>query len=254
MAEVDINLNTLSDKLKTTKVSTRHYKTTRATSDQEKRRKVSLANQRCKRSDLFDLRRQIEPLLKIEHEYTLMWSEWFQDVPQDFDTLWRMIICPNGKRSLIIAKSGVTKVYSRKGVLVNTFQSGLPGGNRSCYSGVTVLDAIFCRDQRTYFLLDIMTWNGHTLIECETEFRFYFLRAKLEETMELTELSSTNQFIFTLLMNYPCQQDTLCAIMSHSVPYGIDGLLFYHLQGHYTPGETPLVLWMTPNMSPDSIG
>ena len=85
-------------------------------------------------------------------------------------------------------------------------------------------------------------------------FRFYFLRSKLEETDDLSEQSLTNPYSFSALPNFPCQQDTICAIMSHPVPYQIDGILFYHLQGHYTPGETPLVLWLTPNMAADSIG
>ena len=168
---MDFCVEGLVEKLETnTKLGTRQYKATRATSDQEKRRGISLANQRRKRTDLFESGRQIE-VLKIEHEHQLMLSEWFQAAPPDFDTSWRMVVCPMGKRSLVIAKSGVTKVYTRKGVHINTFQSGIPGGNRRCYSGITVLDAIFCRDQSTYFVLDVMVWNGHALQECETEFR-----------------------------------------------------------------------------------
>ena len=169
---MNFGVDSLLEKLETTtKLGTRHYKATRATSDQEKRRSISLANQRRKRTDLFDSGRQIDPVLKIEHEHQLMLSEWFQDAPPDFATTWRMVVCPMGKRSLVIAKSGVTKVYTRKGVHINTFQSGIPGGNRGCYAGLTVLDAIFCRDQATYFVLDVMVWNGHALEECETEFR-----------------------------------------------------------------------------------
>ena len=174
MAEVDPNIHTLLDKLETTNVSKRPYKATfNATSDQEKRRKISLANQRRKRTDLVESGRRIEPtVLKIESDYELMLSEWFKDVPPDFDTLWRMLVCPVGKRSLVIAKSGATKVYTRKGIRVNTFQSGLPGGSHDCYSGVTVLDAIFCRDETTYFVLDVLSWNSHSMLECETEFRW----------------------------------------------------------------------------------
>ena len=172
MAEVDFGVDTLLEKLEaTTKLGTRHYKPTRATSDQEKRRAVSLANQRQKRTDQFEAGRQVATVPKIEQDYELMLSEWFQEVPPDFETTWRMVVCPIGKRSLIIAKSGVTKVYTRKGIHINTFQSGLPGGSRGCYSGITVFDAIFCHQQATYFVLDVMVWNGHTLFECETEFR-----------------------------------------------------------------------------------
>ena len=174
---MDLDINTLVlDKLDTANVSKRPYKATRATfnatSDQEKRRKVSLDNQRRKRTVLVESGRQIEQtVLKIESDYELMLSEWFQEMPPDFDTLWRMLVCPLGKRSLVIAKSGVTRVYTRKGIRVNTFQSGLPGGSRNGYSGVTVIDAIYCRDETTYFVLDVLTWNGHCMLECETEFR-----------------------------------------------------------------------------------
>ena len=36
-----------------------------------------------------------------------------------------------------------------------------------------------------------------------------------------------------------------------SETWSLDGLLFYHKNGHYTPGSCPLVLWLKPFMLPD---
>ena len=33
--------------------------------------------------------------------------------------------------------------------------------------------------------------------------------------------------------------------------FDVDGLLFYHREGHYTPGHTPIVLWLKSYMLPE---
>jgi snurportin-1 len=32
-----------------------------------------------------------------------MFSEWLDDIPEDFDTNWIMVACPVGKRCLVVA-------------------------------------------------------------------------------------------------------------------------------------------------------
>lgn len=39
-----------------------------------------------------------------------MLSEWLVDVPSDLDSEWLMVVCPVGKRSLIVASKVGTKV------------------------------------------------------------------------------------------------------------------------------------------------
>ena len=33
-----------------------------------------------------------------------MFSEWLDDRPSDFETNWKMALCPVGKRCLVVAK------------------------------------------------------------------------------------------------------------------------------------------------------
>lgn len=60
----------------------------------------------------------------------LMLSEWLIDVPSDLGQEWIVVVCPVGKRALIVASRGSTSAYTKSGYCVNRFSSLLPGGNR----------------------------------------------------------------------------------------------------------------------------
>lgn len=36
-------------------------------------------------------------------------------IPDDFETNWSFVVCPNGKRTLVIAGKGITTAYRRNG-------------------------------------------------------------------------------------------------------------------------------------------
>ncbi|XP_037307257.1 snurportin-1 isoform X2 [Pungitius pungitius] len=160
----------------------------------------------------------------------IMLSEWLVDVPSELDTDWMMVVCPVGKRSLIVASKGSTAAYTKSGYCVNRFPSLLPGGNRhnsAMGKDYTILDCIYSEVDRTYYILDVMCWRGHPVYDCPTEFRFFWLQSKVQETDGLSEIAKRNP---------------------------VDGLLFYHRQTHYTPGSTPLVGWLRPYMVTDILG
>uniref|UniRef100_A0AAQ4PCH5 Snurportin-1 n=1 Tax=Gasterosteus aculeatus aculeatus TaxID=481459 RepID=A0AAQ4PCH5_GASAC len=160
----------------------------------------------------------------------IMLSEWLVDVPSDLDTDWMMVVCPVGKRSLIVSSKGSTAAYTKSGYCVNRFPSLLPGGNRhnsAVGKDYTILDCIYSEVDRTYYILDVMCWRGHPVYDCPTEFRFFWLQSKVQETEGLSEIAKRNP---------------------------VDGLLFYHRQTHYTPGSTPLVGWLRPYMVTDILG
>uniref|UniRef100_A0A7N8X7H8 Snurportin-1 n=1 Tax=Mastacembelus armatus TaxID=205130 RepID=A0A7N8X7H8_9TELE len=170
----------------------------------------------------------------------LMLSEWLVDVPSELDTDWLMVVCPVGKRSLIVASKGSTAAYTKSGYCVNRFPSLLPGGNRhnsAMGKDYTILDCIYSEVDRTYYILDVMCWRGHPVYDCPTEFRFYWLQSKVQETEGLSEIAKRNPFRF---------------VTEYS--FSVDGLLFYHRQTHYTPGSTPLVGWLRPYMVTDILG
>lgn len=201
----------------------------------------------------------VDPGKKLPKHYAnqIMLSEWLIEVPPDLADLWLLVVCPTGKRSLIVASRGSTAVYTKSGYCVNRFPSLLPGGNRhnsSSGKDYTILDCIYNEASRTYYVLDVMCWRGHPVYDCQTDFRFYWLDSKLQEQEGLGEISKRNPFKFIGLQNFPCSLDSIQNVLMQTFPYQVDGLLFYHKHTHYTPGSTPLVGWLRPYMAPDILG
>uniref|UniRef100_UPI00358FD46B snurportin-1 isoform X1 n=1 Tax=Myxine glutinosa TaxID=7769 RepID=UPI00358FD46B len=186
----------------------------------------------------------------------LMLSEWLVDVPDDLEETWHLVVCPTGKRSLVIASKGTTAVYTKSGYCVNRFPSLLPGGTRkhTTRKEYSILDCVFSEANRTYYILDVMCWRGHPLYDCETEFRFYWLQSKLQEDEAIAEIGALNPFRFVSLQTFPCSPKGISAALSGPFPFDVDGLLFYHGKTHYTPGSTPLVGWLKPYMVSDVLG
>ncbi|XP_047451666.1 snurportin-1 isoform X2 [Mugil cephalus] len=221
----------------------------------------------------------------------LMLSEWLVDVPSELDTDWTMVVCPVGKRSLIVASKcmywtikvrldrdagiswrndnsplfapvlfllkGSTAAYTKSGYCVNRFPSLLPGGNRhnsAMGKDYTILDCIYSEVDRTYYILDVMCWRGHPVYDCPTEFRFYWLQSKVQETEGLSEIAKRNPFRFLSLQSVDCTKESIQKALAAEYSFSVDGLLFYHRQTHYTPGSTPLVGWLRPYMVSDILG
>lgn len=187
----------------------------------------------------------------------LMLSEWLVDVPSDLDSDWLMVVCPVGKRSLIVASKGCTAAYTKSGHCVNRFPSRLPGGSRQNSArgkDYTILDCIYSEVDRTYYILDVMCWRGHSVYDCPTDFRFYWLQTKVEETDGLSEIANINPFRFVSLRNSQCTMVSIQDALAAKYSFSVDGLLFYHRQTHYTPGTTPLVGWLRPYMVWDILG
>uniref|UniRef100_A0A8D0L9G9 Snurportin-1 n=1 Tax=Sphenodon punctatus TaxID=8508 RepID=A0A8D0L9G9_SPHPU len=187
----------------------------------------------------------------------LMLSEWLIDVPPDLGQEWLLVVCPVGKRALVVASRGSTAAYTKSGFCVNRFPSLLPGGNRrNSVAGkdYTILDCIYSEVNQTYYILDVMCWRGHPVYDCQTDFRFFWLHSKIQEEKELGEKNRLNPFRFVGLQSFPCTEESLCAVLAMDFPFEVDGLLFYHKQAHYIPGSTPLVGWLRPYMVADILG
>ncbi|XP_018621102.1 snurportin-1 isoform X2 [Scleropages formosus] len=202
---------------------------------------------------------EIEQRRKLPKHYAnqLMLSEWLVDVPSDLDGSWLMVVCPVGKRSLIVASRGSTAAYTKSGYCVNRFPSLLPGGNKhnsATGKDYTILDCIYSELDRTYYILDVMCWRGHPVYDCPTEFRFYWLHSKVQETDGLSEIARRNPFRFMSLQSVNCTPQSIREALSAEYSFKVDGLLFYHRQTHYTPGSTPLVGWLRPYMVSDILG
>ncbi|XP_037110738.1 snurportin-1 isoform X1 [Syngnathus acus] len=187
----------------------------------------------------------------------LMLSEWLVDVPAELDSDWLMVVCPVGKRSLIVASKGSTAAYTKSGYCVNRFPSLLPGGNRhnsAMGKDYTILDCIYSEADRTFYILDVMCWRGHPVYDCPTDFRFYWLQSKVQETDGLAEIAKRNPFRFVSLQSSECTAASIHKALAAEYSFSVDGLLFYHQQTHYMPGSTPLVGWLRPYMVADILG
>lgn len=95
-----------------------------------------------------------------------------------------------------------------------------------------------------------------TLSFLQAQFRFSWLESKMSEEVDLGKTSTTNRYIFKGLPNSVCCPNAMSNLLGEmaSLPEAasfLDGLLFYHKLGFYTPGRTPLVGWLKPFMLPE---
>ena len=201
-------------------------------------------------------KKQVKKYKRNPYRNQLMLSEWLVDVPEDFEQNWLFVVCPIGKRCLVISSLGTTSSYNRAGHLVNNFPSLLPGGCAHTYRlssrDYCILDCIYHEVSRTFHVLDIMCWGGHPVYDSDTEFRSYWKETKLrDEGDKLAKYSRINPMTFQNLAFYPCSQEAFGKVLSSKWPVEVDGLLFIHKEAHYTVGHSPLAGWLKPQMITD---
>ncbi|XP_033211824.1 snurportin-1 [Belonocnema kinseyi] len=184
----------------------------------------------------------------------LMLSEWMLEVPQDLTENWLVVPCPKGRRTLLVARKGKTKAYARRGKRLATFSSALPGGSNGEYkSSCSIIDCIWVAEEKTYYVLDVLAWASQPFVNCDAEFRFFWLKSKLDQKEFQEKNLQSNNFPILALPRVPCNSD-LCSFLESLPPLPLDGILFYHRQAHYTHGRTPLVTWLKPFMLPEVLG
>ncbi|XP_063238369.1 snurportin-1 [Bacillus rossius redtenbacheri] len=236
---------------------------------QEVRRQELLKEQKRRRSERFDASRDLEAIFSktrrphrsiAKDKYKMMHSEWLVDVPTDMSSKWKMLLCPEGKHVLVIAVHGRTKLMDRRRQEVRSFSSVLPGGSPECPHELTVLDGIWVAREKTLYVLDMLCWAHHDVVDCEAEFRLFWLECKFKEMPEMADREANQGLRFRRLETHPCEPGTVEAAMSRFPPFPgggptLDGVLFYHLEAGYAMGRTtPLVGWLKGYMVPDLLG
>ncbi|GLV40097.1 uncharacterized protein CBL_03755 [Carabus blaptoides fortunei] len=239
--------------------------------DQNKRREELLAEQKRRRENLVDEARGLCDVSvanapkphrnRIAKEFSnkLMLSEWMTEVPDDLSDLWWLKFCPKGHRNLIVAHKNITKAYSKCGRLERVFRSAFPGSKGGCNSSkykMTILDAIYNSESNCFYILDILMWADYSLVDCDVEFRFFWLQSKMMEIPELQTINSANAHAFHYVSHVPCDLDSLRLNLNKFPFYEnnapcVDGVLFYHREASYVSGRTPLVGWLKPYMVPE---
>jgi snurportin-1 len=115
----------------------------------------------------------------------------------------------------------------------------------------TVLDCVYVEANRSVFILDVISYDGREVSGCDTAFRFFWIKCKFEE--DNLQFEKSTQLSIHLIETYDCSDSysirnvvEKCPIFNLGVK--LDGYLFYHKEASYTPGESPLVLWLFPFM------
>lgn len=103
-------------------------------------------------------------------------------------------------------------------------------------------------------MLDIMSWRSHPVYDSDVDFRTFWLHSKLDEVPETRHVSSTNPCQFIRMDKYPCTEGSIRDALAAEHDFVLDGMLFYHREGHYHAGETPIVSWLTPGLVGDVLG
>jgi len=258
------------------------YKMKSSPSSQDLRRKKLLEHQKARRDDFMNFSRcladgdlddevdmeeekeeeeedmdtaEVKPKrLRKTYKNQLMLSEWLVEVPTDLSEKWLMVLCPQGRRNLVIASRGKTKVFSKSGLHVKSFPSNLPGGNRlGRRAAFTILDCIYSEAASTFYILDMMCWDTFQYYDCDTEFRLAWVQQKFLEHEGLNTTSRLNPYRFQTLPFYQCTREIIHSALNSPMPFSspLDGLLIYHKEVHYMPGRTPLIGWLKGYMVPE---
>lgn len=239
---------------------------------QSERRKKLLADQKRQRNDCSDNARGIlnyiveskekkktNKFVNPEFKNILQKSEWMLEKPDDFEN-WYLLPCPKGKRCLLVAHFGQTKVYNKSGRYIKQIKTNLPG-DRSNKNDLSILDCIYNFDTGEYYALDVLAYRSQELMNCDAEFRFFWLKSKVSED----SLDIKDSYNLTTIRNLRFIECSLfeelqeCFLRfpiwnNFDTNPELDGILFYHKEASYVSGTTPLVTWLFPFMVPEILG
>ena len=131
----------------------------------------------------------------------------------------------------MVAGRGETKAFSKSGMMVKKFPSNLPGGKRQGKrNSFTILDCIYSETSGTFYILDMMCWDRFQYYDCDTEFRFSWVRQKVLEDQNLGTKSKLNPYSFQTLPFYQSTRESIHQVLNSPLALSdpLDGLLIYH--------------------------
>ncbi len=182
--------------------------------------------------------------------------EWLIDVPEDLHTNWFVMPRPEGPRCLLTSQGGSTISRNKNGRFHKKFQSALPNGSKASMTDSSkgskcVLDAVFHAPSRTFYVTDCMVWEDYSLVDCDFEFRRFWLAQRLSAERPpapagaISEDGSGDSATFHVAAT-PVEKaapETLARAYADPFAYEKDGLILIHKEALYIQGEqTPLCL------------
>ncbi len=72
------------------------------------------------------------------------------------------------------------------------------------------LPPLIAEPQQTYYIVDVMCWQGYILYDCAAEFRLYWLPAKMAESCMGSTATAQQQYKFMAVPTAPCTPGELC--------------------------------------------
>ena len=164
---------------------------------------------------------------------------------------WMLTPRPLGVKCLLVASRGLTVAVSRHGELIGSFQSALPNGGQETGSAnaYTVMEAVYSEETGSYFILDVLTWNGVSLYEHPAEYRLLLSRQYVKDASSIR-----SEVPLCTTPVYKCSPEAIQTVYSSTYSFPIDGLLFYRDSGEYVLGINPeVLLWKDSHCSPHPI-
>lgn len=189
--------------------------------------------------------------------HEVMMSVTMEHLPENFEREYIAVICPVAKRRIVVSHMGWTCSYNKLLAMDRKFQSSLPGGNVHSMqvmkdNDYCVLDCLHLKAERTFYILDLMHWKYQPHYHSEAEFRFHWINQVTQE-MDLVSIHTENEYHFKPLPRFPAQGKVLFPAL-RDCPFKVDGVLFFHMHGTYTPGTSPSVLWLEPKDIESKLG
>lgn len=134
--------------------------------------------------------------------------------------------------------------YTKRGHKLLEMKSTLPA--------FTILDCVYNKESQIVYVLDVIAYGGRDLIDCDASFRFFWIKSKLLEDgprfMDKNMKLKLDLVPAVDMSDSYAVRNSLQTFPIFSEGTELDGFLFYHKEGSYTAGETPLVLWLFPFM------
>lgn len=217
---------------------------------QAARRARILEEQKNKRQLQYSSGRNEEKQCKAQKSYKvnlnykdcLMLSEWMMEAPEDIED-FILVPCPKGIRCTLVVDFDKTSLYFKSGKFIKNIRTNLPNN--------TVLDCFFVKASSAIYILDVLQYKSRDFVDCDFAFRSYWIKSKFTE--EEFHIDSADNTKLKVIDTYDFA-DSLQIDQCHNTHpifsdgTELDGYLYYHKEGSYTFGESPLVLWLFPFM------